>query len=385
MNSAIRILHTVADISPASGGPARSVPGLARALTQAGAHVEIVTLTPACGEPASTGVPTTFVPAPESPWRDVRVIGAWRAQLQSRLKAGEFDVVHDAGLWLPVNHVTATTLRRCRVPRVVSPRGMLEPWALGHRSAKKAIAWHLYQRRDLHRATLLHATSAPEAVSLRRAGLRNPIAVIANGIDLPGTAGTKSISGPRRALFLSRLHPKKGLLDLVQAWSAVRPADWRMIVAGPDEDGHLAEVRHAVQAAGLEQAFEFVGPVDNDAKWALYQGVELFVLPTYSENFGLVIGEALASGVPVITTRETPWPEIERHRLGWWIPTGGEALSSALREATTLPPEALAAMGARGADLIAKNFTWSAAAERMLAAYGWLLGRAERPAWIEVD
>ena len=385
MNSPLRILLTVADISPASGGPARSVPGLARALTRAGAHVEITTMAPIADEPVPTGVPTTWVTVAGSSWRDLRVMGAWRAQLQSGFQAGSFEVVHDAGLWLPVNHVTASTARRFRVPRVVSPRGMLEPWARGHRSTKKGIAWHLYQHRDLERATLLHATSAQEAAGLRRAGLRNPIAVIANGVDLPENAGPRSTSSPRSALFLSRLHRKKGLLDLVQAWAAVRPPDWKMIVAGPDEGGHLAEVRQAVQNAGLENAFEFVGPVGDDAKWDLYHGAELFVLPTYSENFGLVIAEALASGVPVITTRETPWPEIESQRLGWWIPTGADALAGVLHEATGLSPAALGDMGARGRNVIAENYSWSAAAERMLGAYAWLLGRGERPSCIEVD
>lgn len=295
------------------------------------------------------------------------------------------DIVHDAGLWLPVNHVTASSACGCRVPRVVSPRGMLEPWARGHRSTKKNLAWRLYQRRDLEQAALLHATSGQEAEGLRRAGLRNPIAIVANGIDLPNLAGPRPPCSPRQALFLSRIHPKKGLLDLVRAWATVRPIGWKMTVVGPDEVGHLAEVQDAVREAGVEADFEFLGAVGDGAKWPIYYHSDLFVLPTYSENFGLVIGEALASGLPVITTRETPWPEIENERLGWWIPTGKEALAVALREATSLPPEALSAMGARGPSLIAKRYAWSTAAERMLAAYGWLLGRQDRPTWIEVD
>lgn len=385
MKPPIRILLTVADISPAAGGPARSVPGLARALTRAGAHVEIITVAPTNRASGTTGVPTTRVPVTGKTWRDVRVMPAWRAELQTRFETGAFDVVHDAGLWLPVNHVTAAAARNGRVPLVVSPRGMLEPWALGHRSTKKSVAWHLYQRRDLARASMLHATSRQEAGGFRRAGLHNPIAIVANGVDLPDPAGDRAVSSPRRALFLSRIHRKKGLLDLVAAWASMRPQNWKMIVAGPDEEGHLAEVRQAVRQAGLESVFEFVGPVDDDAKWALYGGSDLFVLPTYSENFGLVIAEALASGLPVITTRETPWPEIESQRLGWWIPTGADALTTALREALAVSPAVLGEMGARGRRVVAENYSWSTAAQRMLASYHWMFGRAERPPWIEVD
>lgn len=210
------------------------------------------------------------------------------------------DIVHDAGLWLPVNHVTASSACGCRVPRVVSPRGMLEPWARGHRATKKNLAWRLYQRRDLEQAALLHATSGQEAEGLRRAGLRNPIAIVANGIDLPNLVGPRPPCSPRQALFLSRIHPKKGLLDLVRAWATVRPIGWKMTVVGPDEVGHLAEVQDAVREAGVEADFEFLGAIADGAKWPIYYHSDLFVLPTYSENFGLVIGEALASGLPVI-------------------------------------------------------------------------------------
>jgi glycosyltransferase involved in cell wall biosynthesis len=384
MNPDLRILLSVADLSAASGGPARSVPGLARALARAGAQPEILSLAPPDGVLPNTGVPTAFVPAVKSRWRDLRALAPWREQVKQRCAEGAVDLIHDAGLWLPVNHGTATVASQFRVPRVVSPRGMLEPWARGHRSAKKTFAWHLYQRRDLDHAALLHATSTEEAAGLRAAGLKNPIGVVPNGVDLPELTEPRAVHTPRRALFLSRLHPKKGLLDLVQAWAAVRPPDWKLIVAGPDEGAHLAEVRKAVGVARLEAAFDFVGEVDDAAKWRLYREAELFVLPTYSENFGLAIAEALASSVPVITTRGTPWREIESGRLGWWIPTGAAALTVALREATALPADALAEMGVRGRRLVGEQYAWSGAAERLLAAYRWLLGQEERPPWIQV-
>ena len=385
MNAPVRVLLTVADIAPASGGPARSVPGLARALADAGARVELLTLAPVEEEPTRPGVFTTFVRAAKSPLRDLRAMGPWRAQLRDRYATGGIEIIHDAGLWLPVNHATAAEATRLRLPRVVSPRGMLEPWARGHRSGKKDLAWCLYQRRDLASASLLHVTSVQEAENVRRAGLRTPIVIVPNGVDLPEIPSVRGSGSPRRALFLSRIHPKKGLLDLVQAWALVRPANWVMVVAGPDEGGHLAEVKRAVRAAGLESEFEFAGPVDDRAKWVLYQDSEFFVLPSYSENFGLVIAEALASGVPVITTQATPWREIETERLGWWIPTGAAALAGALREATESAPSALVAMGVRGRGMVRERYSWPVAAGRMMAAYLWLLGRGERPAIIEVD
>ncbi len=384
MNPPLRVLLSVADLSTASGGPSRTVPGLARALARSGVNAEIFSLAVPGEEFCDAGVPVTLVRTDASRVRDLRAMAPWREQLRKRCADGAVDLIHDAGLWLPVNHVTAAVANKFRVPRVVSPRGMLEPWARGHRGLKKSFAWHLYQRRDLERAALLHATSADEAAGLRATGLRNPIGVVPNGVDLPEFSAPRSSAVTRSALFLSRIHPKKGLLDLVQAWSVVRPADWKVIVAGPDEGGHVAEVRRAVTAAGLQTVFDFVGSVDDKAKWNLYRDAELFVLPTYSENFGLVVAEALASGLPVITTHGTPWREIETERLGWWIPAGREALAAALREATALPPAALLEMGGRGRRLIDERYAWRQAADRMVAIYLWLLDRGERPGCVEV-
>lgn len=385
MTALPRILLTVADLAPASGGPSRTVPGLARALAQIGVPVEILALESIDGSRPDPGVEVTYVAAGASRLRDVRAAGPWREAVRRRCNDGAIDLIHDAGLWLPIHHATAAVAAQLQLPRVVSPRGMLEPWALGHRSLKKNLAWQLYQRRDLNRAALLHATSAQEAEGFRKAGMRNPIGIVPNGIDLPADESPRGDpASPRRALFLSRLHPKKGLLDLVAAWAAVKPENWKVTVAGPDEGGHLAAVRREVSAAGLNSQFEFVGVVDDSAKWRLYRDAEIFVLPTYSENFGLVIAEALGSGLPVITTRGTPWKEIETEKTGWWVPTGADALALALREATTLPPGVLREMGGRGRRLVEARYPWRPQAERMVAIYLWLLGRGDRPDCVEV-
>jgi glycosyltransferase involved in cell wall biosynthesis len=171
----------------------------------------------------------------------------------------------------------------------------------------------------------------------------------------------------------------KGLQNLVQAWAAVKSEGWEVVLAGEDANGHQAELEAAIRAGGMEEDFKFIGLVDGKKKWELYRSADLFVLPSHTENFGLAVAEALACGVPVITTRATPWEELRTHRCGWWVETGPEALVGALREATSLSDEERRAMGQRGTKLIEQKYTWSAAAQKMIAVYEWMLERRPKP------
>jgi glycosyltransferase involved in cell wall biosynthesis len=270
---------------------------------------------------------------------------------------------------------------------------MLDRWALDYHGWKKRVAWWVYQRRDLATARVLHATADSEADGFRSLGWRQPIAVIPNGLDLPeacrsrdeiGSHVSRGGAGDRTVLFLSRLNPKKGLLTLVQAWCALRPEGWRVVVAGGDEAGELARAEAWLLSHGLRERFEFLGEVPDREKWDLYRHADLFVLPSASENFGLVIAEALGCGVPVITTRATPWRELVSHECGWWIEPGVESLVGALRRAVALKDAERYAMGERGRRLVKSRYTWTQAAEQMRTVYEWVAGFGERPSCVSL-
>lgn len=294
-------------------------------------------------------------------------------------------VVHDHGVWLPTNHRVALLTRELGIPRVLSPRGMLSAWALDYQRQKKRVAWLLYQRRDLQSAMVLHATSQEEAADMRSLGLRQPVAILPNGVEVPITsARLVTDSRERYALFLSRVHPKKGLLNLVAAWARVRPLGWRLLIAGPSEAGHRSEVEQLAANLGIQSQIEFVGTVDDRAKWDLYRGASLFVLPTFSENFGIVIAEALASGVPVITTVGAPWRALSEHRSGWWIDIGVEPLVQALADATSMNPDQLFAMGKRGREFVRRELSWDRIATQMRQVYAYMIGREPPPPELEM-
>jgi glycosyltransferase involved in cell wall biosynthesis len=381
----MRLLHTIAGLYEISGGPSRTTLALCEELATLGATVEIVTQRSRRVEgdyrvPSSERVATRFV--------DCLYLARPRFAYSPRLRSvvrqvcvdHQIDILHDHGIWLPNNHAAIGVARERNIPLVVSPRGMLEPWSLAFRAWKKRIAWTLYEKRDLASARVFCATSSDEATSIRKCGCRQPIAVVPNGVGVPDLSGsrvTKSV--PRTALFLSRIHPKKGLPLLVQAWKRVQPRDWRVVVAGPDEGGHRKTVEDAVCDAGLGNTFEFVGPVKDEAKAALFRQADVFILPTMSENFGMVIAEALAHAVPVIATTGVPWGGLVDHSCGWWVqPEAGE-IASAIREATGLSDSDRETMGMRGRLWVEREFSWPSAAKRMLSVYEWILNGGEAP------
>jgi glycosyltransferase involved in cell wall biosynthesis len=286
---------------------------------------------------------------------------------------GETSVLHDNGIWRSHHHQLATLASRRGIPRVVSTRGMLEPWAMNHKRFKKRLAWWLYQQRDLKRADCHHATAEQEARSVERLALGVEIRVIPNGIDLPPPRQPTE-TGRRTALFLGRIYPVKGLPMLVEAWARVRPRGWILKIAGPDEAGHRAAVEQAVAAADLQNTITFVGPVDGPSKHSSLDGAALFILPTHSESFGIAVAEALAHGLPVLTTTAAPWPALSEQGCGWRVAPTVDGLAAGLREATSVDRSTLEAMGARGRAFVAAKLAWDRIAEQYVAMYEELLG-----------
>jgi len=386
------VIHTVGSLRQSAGGPSRTVTALCRELGRLGMQVDLLSQDAAGAgadenlRPPVDLVTTTLASAYRLPYVGKPWSPSFRAMLRKCCHQSQGKLIHDNGIWLPTNHAAAMVARKVDIPLIVSTHGMLEPWSLSHRAWKKRLAWRLYQHRDLLTARVLHATAQQEADNLRWLGLRQPIAIIPNGVDLPAWSEDSKVQEvPRIALFLSRIHPIKGLLNLVDAWRVARPCGWRVIIAGPDEEGHRAVVEERIKAAGLAADFEFVGAVDGSDKTALYCRADLFVLPSFTENFGVVVAEALACGVPVITTKGTPWGGLVTHRCGWWVEIGSEPLIGALLEATSLPPAVIGEMGKRGRSYVEQHFGWPGIAREMLAVYRWVLGQAEKPPCILLD
>jgi glycosyltransferase involved in cell wall biosynthesis len=388
MPTRTRVIHIAPTLHPSAGGPARVVVDLTSALA---AKEELCVLLVSQGLPGEPALRPRALEVQErlivTPSRTA-LRGGWPVRRElAHMPAQDVQsaprVLHAHGLWTASTHWAVSWARRTGTPLLIQPHGMLHPWALQHKLYKKKLAMALFQARDLQAADVLVATSLAEYEYIRSNGLKQPVALIPNGIELPSAAARqRSAAEPRHtrtALFLSRIHPVKGLVNLVRAWAQVRPCGWRLVVAGPNEDGHLADVMKIVREERLGECLHFVGEVDASGKTVLFNEADLFILPTFSENFGVVVAEALSYGVPVITTQGAPWSDLLTHGCGWWVAVGVDPLASALRSATSSPAQVLTAMGRRGRDYVTR-YEWNSIASELAGVYRWMLGTGAQPA-----
>jgi glycosyltransferase involved in cell wall biosynthesis len=261
---------------------------------------------------------------------------------------------------------------------------MLEPWALSYKSNKKNLAWALYQRRIVRSSAALVAASDKERDSIKNVAPDLPVAVIPNGVTWPAQVPDRSIREPgRKALLLSlsRVHPTKNLLGLVRAWQQVCHGSssrdhWTLQIAGPDQLKHTQEVRNYVHSLNLDSRVQFLGQVDDDKKGAVFASADLFVLPSFTENFGLVLAEALAYGLPVVASRGAPWASLPERGCGWWVEPTPEGLAAALSQAVDLTAADRYAMGLKGREYVQTAFSWDKSGSMAAQLYDWVLGQA---------
>jgi glycosyltransferase involved in cell wall biosynthesis len=376
MRDPIRVALLTAKMSPAAGGLSVSVPGLAHGLNVFD-DVEMHVL--GTRDPADPEAAMRWGPRVQA----FPIVGPASLQrapdMAPVLEELAPDVTDVQGLWTWTSRVSLDYWRRHQKPYVVTPRGMLDPWARHNSAWKKRLFAAFVENAHLRHAHCLRATAEMEAEHFREMGLRAPIAVVPNAIPIPKLA-PRPASQRHQVLFLSRIHPKKGVDVLLQAWATLQDShlDWDLVIAGIDENGHEAELKAQAERLRLQRV-TFFGPVHGAAKDALYRSSDLFVLPTHAENFGLVVAEALAQEVPVITTTNAPWAGLEEKRCGWWIPLNRTRLAETMAHAMTRPRGDLRVMGERGRSWMTTDFAPKQVAAKMRDVYLWCAGRAERP------
>lgn len=307
-------------------------------------------------------------------------------EMESGLADFAPNVVHSQGLWTYSSRVSWRWRGRTGRPEVIHPHGMMDAWALNNSSFKKKIIAAWFERRHLQEASCLRALCQAELESMRAYGLSNPVCVIPNGIDLPPAGadfGTHPLLPRDRKvlLYLGRLHPKKGLENLVKAWAALSDRQgWILALAGWDEGGHEAHLKQLATAAGLTSAdILFLGPQFGADKECLYASCDAFILPSFSEGLPMVVLEAWAHAKPVILTPMCHLPEGLAAGAAIEVQPELESLTGGLREMTALSETERRAMGGRGLNLVRRKFTWDHVVEQTRVVQEWLVHGGSQP------
>ena len=354
----MKVIHFIANIDKSKGGTSEYMRLLGFALNK---NINLII---ACGysdNPATIdGVRVEFFNTKITSWFSIR-----RA-FKAFLKAERPDLVHINAIWNLENFLFQKVAHELGIKVILSIHGMLEPWIMARNPWKKALAMLLYQRKAIGQATLIHATAELEKQNIQKLGFTNPITVVPNGIDLTEIKRTKQAYGTKKMVFLSRIHPKKGIELLIQAWRQIDTKGWSLAIAG---NGDVAYIDTLKQAAKDLPNVNFIGPQYGEAKWDCFRAADIMVLPTYSENFGIVVAEALAVGVPVITTKGSPWQDLTIHKCGWWIDLSVAQLQKTLTEAMNTSTANLEIMGKHGQNLIKSKYDIKAVADLFLKIY----------------
>jgi len=314
-------------------------------------------------------------------------------------------ILHTHGIWIYSSMATHSYAKRNRVPYMISPHGMLDPWAVRNSYWKKWIARHVYEDAHLRDCTCMRALCESEAYAFRTYGLKNPTTIIPNGIDLPEETigeGLKLKGGSRgkkALLFLGRIHPKKGIPNLIRAFAKSLKSTsegrdpWQLVIAGWDQGGHEAELIKLCEELGVsferrvkgterldsEASVVFFGPAFGDLKKSLLRSADAFVLPSFSEGLPMSVLEAWSYQLPVVMTPECNLPEGFAANAAIRIETGAESIALGLNSLFSMSTSDLQAMGAKGRSLVEERFTWKTIAAQMREVYDWMLEGGATP------
>lgn len=372
----MRVTHVVPSISNEANGPSYSIVRLCESQIAQGANVRLL------ADDRATMSSRLYFLKTFPPGLGPRQLGRspylyrW---LQEEAVHHGFDVIHNHSLWMMSNVYPGIVARKFKIPMVVSPRGTLSEWAMQHGSSIKKIFWPLVQQPSLTATSCFHATAESEYEDIRRLGFRQPVAIIPNGIDIPDLPAKKR-DKLRTLLFLGRIHSKKGLDLLLPAWKALqdRYPEWRLRIVGPDNGGYLAKMQRLADDLRLRRV-EFSGPLFGIDKHIAYRQADLYVLPTYSENFGMTVAEAMAAGTPAIVSKGAPWKGLNDNGAGWWIEIGLDPLVACLEDALGRSVDDLQDMGMRSRSWMERAYAWPQIGRQMNEAYSWILQGGRKP------
>jgi len=387
----IKVSHFMLSLNPKYGGPTASVPIQCRGLAKEGVDTTIYTYSES--RPFEKGLQEDGVHVIEYDKPTSFFKKKFHIALKNLLKQeDDADIYHYHGVWLPSNHWVASAARRKGKKYVFNPRGDLETYRINYnkwKKLKKMLIWHIYGKKDVQDANCIIATSRQELIAIRRLGITAPIAIIPNGIEMNNYPQTivHEEHEKKVVLFLSRVNPIKGLELLIEAWGLLPSAlrdNWELHIAGnSDPADYVHKLETQISSLNLSETVKLLGPITGDAKMRKYMNSDLFILPTFNENFGNVVAEAMMCECPAITTNNAPWEVLVEDKCGWWIDLSVENIVKTLTDAMSLSDDERRELGKLSRQCIISHFSSESVAKKTKKLYEWILGLGDKPEFVE--
>jgi glycosyltransferase involved in cell wall biosynthesis len=375
----MKVIHITPSVSPKAGGPAVSIPFLCEGLEQLGC--DVILIGGREEDRVNSQVPIKTFPLKIFP-KPLRRSPEMKDWIFRQCRNSNVDILHSHNLWgMPTYYPHKASLEYKSL-HVVSPRGTLTPYSLSTGSRFKCLYWFLVLKNILKECAGIHATCASELNDIRRLGINTPVAVIPNGIDIqPFDQSTPT----KQFLYLGRLHPEKGLECLLQAWKLINKIGhgWSLRIVGPGTPEYVCRLRKIISDDNLSDVF-FGDAIFGKDKYTEYRNAAYFVLPSFTENFGVSVAEALSMKVPAIANKGSPWEDLNTYNCGWWIESGPESLASALINAINTPESTRRIMGENGRAIILAKYSIHSTSQMMLDFYKYLLGLQSQPSFVDI-
>lgn len=378
----MNVLHTIASMDIKAGGPTTSTRDLVAGLNALGCHADILTIQTR-GNDSSSSQPPFIKTVPFDLKTPLQISSHCRRFLRQNR---QYDLYHSNGLWLDINHATCSIARKFGKPCVLSLHGMLYPQALERSAWKKKLMLLLGHRSDIMHSTCIHATCVQEMEHYRRMGFRNPVAVIPNPFPIPAYIHEiKRSCGRFRIGYLGRLHPYKNVDRLIDAWAKIEVlADQgELLIMGTGESDYVQQLKNQAKRLQIKN-IHFTGEISGRQKFEYLASLTALCLPSRSENFGMVVPEALITGTPVIATDTSPWEDLNTYHCGWWCSNSMESLSNCLEKIFWMDKSKLLQMGENGKILVLKKYSSSILSQKMQMVYSWILNKSTPPSFVNL-
>jgi glycosyltransferase involved in cell wall biosynthesis len=304
----------------------------------------------------------------------------------ARSEQSSLDVLHLHGLWLFPSYVAYRLQNDFQKPVVISPHGMMDRWALANNGWKKQLAMILFERQLFKNAACFHVQSERELNDVRRLGFKNPTVIIPNGVDIYPTR--QQHNRKKEIIFLGRLHPKKGLAQLIQAWKLFPPevlGDWKLRIIGWDDGGHEKYLRTLVDALGLSNSVSIDGPKFGEDKKQVFKESRGFILPSFSEGLPMAVLEAWESGLAVLMTDHCNLQIGFDKDAAIRIEPTVNSIQEGLKSFFSISEAEQSAIGERGRRLVERHFSWDDVASRLSQTYRWILNLEAKPDFVHTD